>query len=46
MKSVGKNAFKGTYSKAKVIVPKAKYKAYKKLFKKAGISAKAVWKKK
>ena len=45
VKSVGKNAFKNVPKNAKVIVPKAKYKAYKKLFKKAGISAKAVWKK-
>ena len=46
LKSVGKNAFKGIYKKATVTVPKSKYKAYRKLFKKAGFSAKAVWKKK
>lgn len=46
LKSVGKNAFKGIYKKAKVTVPKSKYKAYRKLLKKAGLSSKTVWKKK
>ena len=46
LKSVGKNAFKGIYKKAKVTVPKSKYKAYRKLFKKAGFGSKTVWKKK
>ncbi len=46
LKSVGKNAFKGICKKAKVTVPKSKYKAYRKLFKKAGFSSKTVWKKK
>ena len=46
LKSVGKNAFKEIYKKAKVTVPKSKYKAYRKLFKKAGFSSKTVWKKK
>ena len=34
IKSVGKKAIKGIYRKAKIKVPKAKLKAYKKLFKK------------
>lgn len=46
LKSVGKNAFKGIYKKAKVTVPKSKYKAYRKLLKKAGLSSKTVRKKK
>ena len=46
LKSVGKNAFKGIYKKAKVTVPKSNYKAYRKLLKKAGFSSKTVWKKK
>ena len=39
--SIGKKAFKGTHAKATVKVPKAKKAAYKKLFKKAGLSKKA-----
>ncbi len=39
--SIGKKAFKGTHAKATVKVPKAKKAAYKKMFKKAGISKKA-----
>ncbi|MCD7826656.1 MAG: cellulase family glycosylhydrolase [Clostridiaceae bacterium] len=44
--SVGSKAFKGTYKKASVTVPKAKYAKYKKLLKKAGLSSKAKYKKK
>lgn len=36
LKSVGKNALKGIYSKATIKVPKKKYAAYKKLFKGKG----------
>lgn len=36
LKSVGKNAFKGINSKAKIKVPAKKYSAYKKLFKGKG----------
>lgn len=36
LKSVGKNAFQGIHAKAKIKVPKAKLKAYKKLLKKKG----------
>ena len=36
LKSVGKNALKGINKKCKIKVPKAKLKAYKKLFKKKG----------
>lgn len=43
--SVGKNAFKGIKSNAKLTVPKSKYKAYKKSFKKAGIGTGVKWKK-
>ena len=32
-------------SKEKITVPKSRYKAYKKLFKKAGFGSKTVWKK-
>ena len=39
-KSVGKNAFKGIHSKAKIKVPKSKLKAYKTILKKAGIKGK------
>ncbi len=39
--TVGKDAFKKTYSKMKVKVPKSKYKAYKKMLKKKGLSSKA-----
>lgn len=44
--SVGKNAFKGIKSNAKIAVPKSKYKTYKKSFKKAGVGSKVAWKKK
>lgn len=40
LKTVGKNAFKGIHSNAKIKVPKAKYKAYKKLLKSKGQSKK------
>ena len=36
LKSVGKKAFKGIYKKAKIMVPKAKYRAYKKRLKGKG----------
>ena len=36
IKKVGAKAFKGIYKKAVIKVPKAKKKAYKKLFKKKG----------
>ena len=36
LKKVGKNAFKGIHAKARIKVPKAKLKAYKKLLKKKG----------
>ncbi len=39
--TVGKDAFKKTGSKIKVKVPKSKYKAYKKMLKKRGLSKKA-----
>ena len=45
MKSVGKNAFKGISKNVKVTVPKNKYNAYRKLFKKAGLGSKVMWKK-
>ena len=45
MKSVGKNAFKGISKNVKVTVPKNKYNAYRKLFKKAGFGSKVTWKK-
>ena len=45
LRSVGRNAFKGISKNAKVTVPKSKYNAYRKLFKKAGFSSKTVWKK-
>ena len=41
LKSVGKQALKGTAAKLKIKVPKKKYKAYKKLFKGKGQSKKA-----
>lgn len=45
--SVGKNAFKGIPSNAKITVPKKKYNSYKKtVFAKAGIGSKVTWKKK
>ena len=44
MKSVGKNAFKGISKNVKVTVPKSKYNAYRKLFKKAGFGSKVTWK--
>ena len=40
LKKVQKKAFKGLSAKAKIKVPKAKLSAYKKLFKKAGLSKK------
>lgn len=40
-KKVGKNAFKGIYSKAKIDVPKGKVKAYKSILKARGVSKKA-----
>lgn len=43
--TVGKDAFKKTYSKMKVKVPKSKYKEYKKMLKKKGLSSKASVKK-
>lgn len=39
LKTVGKNALKGTKKKIKVTVPKKKYTAYKKLLKKAGMNS-------
>lgn len=45
LRSVGRNAFKGISKNAKVTVPKSKYNAYRKLFKKAGFGSKTVWKK-
>lgn len=45
LKSVGKNAFKGISKNVKVTVPKSKYNAYRKLFKKAGFGSKVTWKK-
>lgn len=38
LKKVGKAAFKGIHKKAKIKVPKAKLKAYKKLFKGKGLA--------
>ncbi|MDE6567981.1 MAG: leucine-rich repeat protein, partial [Lachnospiraceae bacterium] len=46
LKSIGKKAFAKGSKKITVIVPKKKAKAYKKLFKKSGISKKAKYKKK
>jgi len=40
--TVGKDAFKNTYSEMKVKVPKSKYKKYKKMLKKKGLSSKAL----
>jgi len=40
-KKVGSNAFKGTYSKASVKVPKEKFDTYKKLLQSKGLSKKA-----
>ena len=45
LRSVGRNAFKGISKNAKVTVPKSKYNAYRKLFKKAGFGSKVMWKK-
>ena len=42
---VGRNAFKGIYSKAKVKVPKSKLKSYKTMLRKKGVGKKAVIKK-
>ncbi len=44
-KKVGKQAFKGIHKKAKIKVPKKKYSAYKKMFKKRGVGSKAVFRK-
>lgn len=44
-KNVGKNAFKGISSTAQIKVPKSKYKNYKSMLKKKGVSAKAKIKK-
>lgn len=41
LKSIGKNAFKGIKSNAKIKVPAKKLKAYKKLLKGRGLSNKA-----
>ncbi|MDE6615891.1 MAG: leucine-rich repeat protein, partial [Lachnospiraceae bacterium] len=40
IKKIGKDAFKGINKKCVVEVPKAKKKAYKKMFRKAGLSKK------
>ena len=40
LNKIGKKAFAKIHAKAKVKVPKAKKAAYKKLFKKAGLSGK------
>lgn len=40
-KTVGQDAFKGTYPKASVKVPKSKFTSYKKLFYSKGLSLKA-----
>ena len=37
IKTIGKNTFKGIYSKAKIKVPKNRFKSYKKLFNKKGL---------
>lgn len=37
LKTIGKNTFKGIYSKAKIKVPKNRFKSYKKLFNKKGL---------
>jgi hypothetical protein len=39
--SIGTSAFKKMYQKVRIDVPDAKYKAYKKMLKKAGIGSKA-----
>ncbi len=44
--SMGKKAFRGIHKKAKIYVPKKKYKAYKKMLKKAGVTSKMKVKKK
>ena len=41
LKKAGKYAFKGTYKKLEIKVPKAKYKDYKNLLKKKGQGKKA-----
>ena len=41
LKSVGKQAFKGIYTKAVVKAPKSRLNAYKKLLKRAGLPKKA-----
>lgn len=45
LKGIGIKAFKGTKSKIIVRVPKSKYSQYKKILKKAGVNAKAIYKK-
>ena len=40
LKTVGKKAFRNTYSKMKIKVPKSKLKSYKKLLKNKGLSKK------
>lgn len=45
MKKVGTGAFKKTSSKLIVKVPKAQFKAYKKIFRKRGLNTKAMFKK-
>jgi len=44
-KNVGSKAFKGTYAKPKVSVPRSVYSSYKKLLKARGMSSKAKYKK-
>lgn len=44
-KTVGKNAFKGIHSKAKIKVPKSKLKSYRTLLKKPGVGKKVTIKK-
>ena len=46
LSKVGKHAFKGIYSKAKVYVPKSKAKSYKTILKKRGAGKKFILKKK
>lgn len=45
IKSIGKQAFKGTHSKITVKVPKSKMNSYKKMLKGKGLSSKAAFKK-
>ncbi len=44
IKKTGSKAFKGIPSKATIKVPKKKYKAYKKMFKKKGVSSRTLFK--